>query len=282
MNFLRLTDLNERQIQEIFNLADRLSNTAKATELSGKTAILFFPEASIRTRITFEKGIADLGGHSIIFPPSTLDKREELKDVIKYIENWADFVVVRHQDFGKVCEIARHSDIPVINAMTSENHPCEILSDLYSLRCIRSNYRDLTYTFVGEKGNISKSWAEAAQVLNLKFNHVCVKGNEIKADDSNYSYHTELEEVLPETDIVLTDSLPVELRTEGYLNKYQITLDRMKKSRENSLLNPCPPFYRGEEVAADAIGSGYFVGYSFKEKLTCVQQAIILYCLGRR
>jgi ornithine carbamoyltransferase len=279
MNLLRITDLSAAQVMEIFQLADKLRKAPAGGELAGKTAILFFPESSIRTRITFEKAITDLGGHSIVFPPSTLDKREELEDVIKYIENWADFVVIRHSDFSKVCRLAEHSAIPVINAMTSENHPCEILSDLYALSCLRENYRELSYTFVGEKGNIARSWVEAAKVMGLKLRHVCIRGNEITEDNGYYTFHTELEEVLPLSDIILTDPLSAAIKTKEYIDKYQITLERMKKTREASLLNPCPPFYRGEEVSADAIASEYFVGYGFKKSLLYVQQAIILYCL---
>lgn len=280
MNLLRITDLSEAQVLEIFQLADKLGNDSAKRELAGKTAVLFFPESSIRTRITFEKAIADMGGHSIVFPPSTLDKREELEDVIKYIENWADFVVVRHSDFSKVSGLAKYSAIPVINAMTSENHPCEILSDLYALRSIRKDYRELAYTFVGEKGNISRSWAEAAKVLRLKLRHVCTLGNEIMEDNDYYSFHTELEEVLPLSDIILTDPLSAGIKTKEYIDKYQITLERMKKTREASMLNPCPPFYRGEEVSVEVIASDYFVGYGFKKSLLHVQQAIIMYCLG--
>jgi len=279
MNLLRITDLSEAQVLEIFELADKLRSDNGKGELAGKTAILFFPESSIRTRITFEKAIADLGGHSIIFPPSTLDKREEAEDVIKYIGNWADFVVVRHSDFNKVSQLAEHSAIPVINAMTAENHPCEILSDLYALRCLRQDYRELSYTFVGERGNISRTWVEAAKVLGFKLRHVCTSGNKIMEDNEYYSFHTELEEILPMSDIILTDPLSEELKTKEYIDKYQINLERMKKTREASLLNPCPPFYRGEEVSADAIASDYFVGYGFKKSLVYVQQAIILYCL---
>ncbi|KAB3529419.1 ornithine carbamoyltransferase [Alkaliphilus serpentinus] len=280
MHLLKILDLTEKQVLEIFDLADTLKSKGMVNKLQGKTGVLFFPESSIRTRITFEKGITDLGGHSIIFPPPTLDKREKLEDVIKYIENWADFVIVRHSDFNKLDELAKYSSIPIINAMTSENHPCEILSDLYSLRTIRKDYRQLTYTFVGEAGNISKSWVNAAKVLDLKLNHVCTQGNEIKDNDSNYSFTTELEEVLPKSDILLTDPLSSEMKTKEYIEKYQITLERMQKTQKNSLLNPCPPFYRGEEVSEDAINSDYFVGYGFKENLVYLQQAVILYCLG--
>lgn len=279
MNLLRINDLNDKKIQEIFDLADQLKKENNSTLLRGKTFVLFFPESSIRTRITFEKGITDLGGQCILFPPSTLDKREALEDVIKYIQNWGSAVVVRHSDIAKIEEIAKHSSIPIINAMTSENHPCEILSDLYSISKLRNDYRELTYTFIGEKGNISTSWMRASKILDFKLNHVCISGNELGKNDENYIFHTELDEVLPESDVILTDPLSSEMRTEEYINKYQITLDRMKKTKPNSILNPCPPFFRNEEVSKDVIDSEYFVGYKFKENLCCVQQAIIIYCL---
>ncbi len=102
----------------------------------------------------------------------------------------------------------------------------------------------------------------------------------MQKNDKNYAFFTNLDMVLPESDVVLTDPLPKELRVPEYLNAYQITLDRMMKTRKNALLNPCPPFFRDEEVSADVIESDYFVGHDFKQNLIYVQQAIILYCLG--
>jgi len=80
------------------------------------------------------------------------------------------------------------------------------------------------------------------------------------------------------SDVILTDSLPIEMRTNEYFNNYQITLERMMLTK-NAILNPCPPFFRGEEISEDAISSDYFVGYSFKKNLLFVQQAIVLHCL---
>lgn len=280
MDLLRISDLNEVQILEIFDLADKLKTKGNQSILKGKTFILFFPESSIRTRISFEKGICDLGGQAILFPPVTLDKREKLEDVIKYMENWSDCVIIRHKDLSKLHELAKYSQIPIINAMTSFNHPCEILSDLYSFSKLRKDYRDLTYTFVGENGNISRSWMEIAKVMNLEFHHVCTLENRIKENDGNYKFHVNLDEVLVISDIVLTDPLSSILKTNDYINKYQITLQRMKKTKYNSLLNPCPPFYRNEEVSTDVIDSKYFVGHNFKVNLLSIQQAIIIYCLG--
>ncbi|WP_088102851.1 ornithine carbamoyltransferase [Halalkalibacter urbisdiaboli] len=280
MNLLSTNELSEWQVNEIFSLATKLKHQDNINVLNGKHFVLFFPESSIRTRITFEKGIKDLGGELILFPPESLDKREELEDVIQYISNWADGVIVRHSDFSKVRELSRYSTIPIINAMTSENHPCEILSDLFSISEEKENYRDLVYTFVGPKSNISRSWKSISEIMDLKFNQVCMTGFELGTDSRNYKFHTELEPVLSISDIVLTDSFPNDLRTEKYIKQYQITLERMKKANKNAMLNPCPPFFRNEEVSSDAISSNYFVGYDFKKNLLYVQQAIILYCLG--
>jgi ornithine carbamoyltransferase len=279
MNLLDISELSSQQITDIFQLADRLRLQNDRNSLVGKTFVLFFPESSLRTRITFEKGIRELGGECVLFPPETLDKREQLSDVINYLENWVDGVIVRHPDFSKIRELSSQSSIPIINAMTSHNHPCEILSDLYSISRQRENLKELVYTFVGSGGNICKSWADVAIVMNLKFNHVCTRGHELGKDSPNYKYHTELEDVLIESDVILTDSLPKELRTNEYINKYQITLERMKLTKKNAILNPCPPFFRGEEISNDAISSDYFVGYPFKKNLLYVQQAIVLHCL---
>jgi ornithine carbamoyltransferase len=279
MHLLDISQLSSFQIHEIFELTEKLTLKQEGNILDGKTFILFFPESSLRTRITFEKGIKDLGGECVLFPPEALDKREQLGDVIQYIENWADGVIIRHPDFSKIEELTRHTSVPIINAMTSDNHPCEILSDLYSISRRKENFQQLVYTFVGPASNISKSWMSIAKVMDLNFNHVFTRGNELCEDSRNYKFHTDLEGIFMDSEVILTDSLPIELRTNEYISNYQITLERMKLTKKHSMLNPCPPFFRNEEVSEDAISSDYFVGYAFKNHLIYVQQAILLYCL---
>lgn len=281
MHLLSIKDLTIDDINEIFSLADQMQDN-KEMLLNGKNFVLFFPESSIRTRLTFEKGIKSIGGKCILFPPETLDKREALIDVAGYIENWADGIIVRHRELVKITQLAQNLDIPIINAMSSCNHPCEIISDLYSIRNMGRDYQSLTYTFVGENGNIGNTWRMAAEVLNLSLNHVSTENNRIKENDKNYTFTTDLEKVLPSTDVVLTDPLSKDTRIQEYIEKYQITLKRMQQCKDNSILNPCPPFFRGEEVSEDVIQSNYFVGYGFKKSLIFIQQGIILYCLNKK
>ena len=121
--------------------------------------------------------------------------------MIQYIENWADGVIVRHPDFSKIEELTRHTSIPIINAMSSVNHPCEILSDLYSISKRKENFQQLVYTFVGPASNISKSWMSIAKVMDLKFNHVCTRGNELCEDSRNYKFHTDLEGIFMDSEV---------------------------------------------------------------------------------
>ena len=123
-HFLHLNDFSKQEIIHIFELADKLkTDNGECDWLKGKTIVLFFPESSIRTRVSFEKGIQMLGGNTILFPSSALDKKEDIKDVIGYLENWADMVVVRHSDLPLMEYMAEHSHISIINAMSFVNHP---------------------------------------------------------------------------------------------------------------------------------------------------------------
>lgn len=276
-DFIRLTDVGLSFMDNVFSLADRIHNEKDA--LDGRCVVLFFPGSSIRTRITFEKGIASLGGHSILFPSDALDKKEAIEDVVGYLNNWADCLVVRHNKIKLIEEMAGYSDGPVINAMTSENHPCEILSDLYALSKLREDFMNIQYTFIGGKGNIGNSWFEASQAFGLKFRQFCPKDKDYEIEGATIFY--DFDEALCGSDIVLTDSNPADALMDFL--PYQITNAAMQKANKNALLNPCPPFFRGEEVSRDVIDSPFFVGYKFKESLLAIQQAVIFFllCKGR-
>lgn len=269
-----MDDFSKEEIYEIFKLADKLAKDGnEAKPLEGKTVVLFFPESSIRTRITFEKGIQQLGGKTILFPPSALDKKEKLEDVIGYLENWVDAVVVRHSDIDVVKNMAEYAHIPIINAMTSENHPCEIITDLYALSKLYNDIENKKFLFVGEKGNIGNSWRKAAQIMGFELEQCCPVGYELEGVKS----HTNLEDAISGKDIICTDSIPDSAKAD--FKEYQVTLHHMKMANKGAVLNPCPPFFRGEEVSEDVINSDYFVGYGFKKHLIEVQQAILCYLL---
>ena len=272
-SFLRLTDYKKEELREIFNIADNINRYEGF--LTGKTVVMFFPANSIRTRVSFEKGIHLLGGQTILFDPSTLDKKEDIRDVCGYLQNWADAVIVRHKDIDLLGKMAEYLDVPVINAMTDDNHPCEMMSDLYSLSQIRKDYLSDTYLFVGADGNIGRAWKEASKAFGFSLTQSCPDEFRIPETDCIEN----LRDAIVGKDIVCTDSFPSEMLNGD--NKYQVTKEIMDLANAGAVLNPCPPFYRGEEVSYDVIDSEYFVGYEFKKNLLRVQQAIIVFCMER-
>lgn len=272
-NLIRLTDYKAKDVYDIFKIADEIEQRKYKEILKGKTIVLFFPNSSIRTRVTFEKGIHSLGGQAILFPTETLDKKENLKDVCGYLNNWADVIIVRHKDIKVIEKIAQYSTVPVINAMTDINHPCEVISDMYSLSKIRNDFIKDKFLFCGEKGNIGLAWKEASDVMGFELYQCTPKGYEIE----DIKVYNDIKEAIKGKDIICTDSIPTsEL---PYFKNFQVTKGIMDMANEGAILNPCPPFYRGEEVSEDVIESKYFVGYEFKKCLLNVQQAIIIFCL---
>lgn len=272
-NLTRLIDLQSHDVYDIFNIADKLNIGKYRNFLNEKTAVLFFPPSSIRTRITFEKGIYLLGGQPVLFPSDALDKKEDLKDVCGYLNNWADIIIIRHKNIQLIEEFAKYSEVPVINAMSDINHPCEILSDMHSLSKIRDNFISDNYLFCGKNGNIGLTWKEASNVMGFALSQCCGIGYEM---DGVNVYHN-INTAVRGKDIICTDSLSGE-----ELNDFkdcQITKEIMDMANQNAVLNPCPPFYRGEEVSDDAIQSKYFVGYEFKKNLLRIQQAIMIWCM---
>lgn len=272
-NLIELKDLTREEIFQIFELTDRMQQDEYSHFLSGKTVVLFFPSSSIRTRVTYEKGINLLGGHSVLFDSEALEKKEKIEDVIGYLNNWADAIIVRHGDIELVKEIARYTKVPVINAMTKINHPCEIIADLYALSKIRKDYLEAEYLYVGPSGNIGLTWREAADIFGFSFTGCCPSGYELK---DTITIH-DIVDAISNKDIVLTDSLSKEQLQD--FRDFQITCEIMDKANDNALLNPCPPFYRGEEVSEEVIRSKYFVGYEFKKALLEVQQAILVFTM---
>lgn len=273
-HMLRLTDFTPQELFRIFEMADEIGRGKHSDALHGKTVVMFFPDTSLRTRVTYEKGVHLLGGQPILFPGTTLDKKEDIRDVCGYLNQWADLVIVRHRDITLLERMGQALSCPLINAMTDVNHPCEVLSDLYALSKRRRSFLDDRYLFVGKRGNIGLAWKEAADVLGFHLAQCCPAGYEIEG----LPVFHDLYNAVAGIDIICTD--PVSEAEQADFAPLQITAAVMQAANPGALLNPCPPFYRGQEVSAEVIDSPFFVGYSFKKCLLEVQQAVMMYCLS--
>lgn len=268
-HLLRLTDWTDQDVGSLFDRADRY-RAGDGRKVDG-CAVLFFPPSSVRTRVSFERGAWLMGLQPVTFPPETLDTSEDFADVVGYLSQWADLVVARHPDINVLERLAAPDALPVINAMTDINHPCDVLSDLYALS-LETNPVGLCYLFVGADGNIARAWWEAAQAFNLHIVQSC------PADIATpgMPWNGDLNSAVASADVIITDSPG---QHAAALAPYRVTLEALRLAPQAVRLAPCPPFVRGREVSADAIDHGAFVGYEFKSFLLPVQQAVMAWVL---
>ncbi|GFI29179.1 ornithine carbamoyltransferase, anabolic [Lachnospiraceae bacterium] len=268
-DLLRISNLSKKNIYEIFSIAAQIE--LYKNSFQGKHFVLFFPDSSIRTMITFEAAINFLGGNIVRFPSTVLDKEESIEDVVGYMNNWVDGIIVRHNSDECMRQIANYSFSPVINAMSGSSHPCEILADFYSFQKLIPDFEQKRYVFVGPSGNIGNSYYEASKILGYSFLQVCKEGYEISGAKAVYN----LKDAVKDADIILTDSLGKETRE--IFKDLIINDDILRLAPPGVLVNPCPPIHRGYEVSESILHRPSFVGYEFKASLKIIQTAIIVF-----
>ncbi|BAU95409.1 ornithine carbamoyltransferase [Corynebacterium suranareeae] len=255
---------------ELFDRVDHFE-AKKQPSVEGAAA-LFFPPSSLRTRVSFERGVFEMGLQPITFPPETLDKSENLADVAGYLSAWVRLMVVRHSDISVLQRLADADVLPVINAMTDVNHPCEVLSDLYALSQ-EADIFSLRFLFVGADGNIARAWQEAAKAFGLSIVQSCPAELRVPG----MPWQGNLMTAIADADVVITDGPGPHAEA---LTSYRVTAAVLEAAPSGIRFAPCPPFIRGREVSTDAIEHPAFVGYSFKQYLKPVQQAVMSWALG--
>jgi len=257
--------------------------------LDGRRIALVWDAEGFRNRVAFELGIAELGGVSVRVP-GPLDDRESIEDVARYLDNWFDAVVARTSAHEHMLRLAEAARIPVINARTSFNHPCEILGDLAYVRETRGDLAGLRVAFVGEATNLGHSWFEAAARFPIHVTQVCPEGYEVKADflrriaqqaQGKVAVSRDLPAAVSGTDVIYTDCWPAAEAEQARSNirelflPYQVTAELLKTSSPNAVFLPCPPVHRGEEVSDNAMNWPGCRVYEAKDYLLHAQSALL-------
>ena len=264
--------------------------------LKGLRIALIWDAEGFRNRVAFELGISELGGISVRIP-GALDERERIEDVGRYLDNWFDAIVARTSTHEHMLRLASSARIPVINARTSFNHPCEILGDLAYVKERRGDLTGLRVAFVGEATNLGHSWFEAAARFPMHVVQVCPEGYEVEADflqriageaKGDVSVSRDLPAAIAAADVVYTDCWPAAESEEDWSRirdlflPYQVTEEVLATGPSGAVFLPCPPVHRGEEVSEGAMNWEGCRVHEAKEYLLLAQYALLATILGGR
>ena len=301
-DLVSIRDFSPREVEAVLELTGRIkarpSDFRRA--LAGKQLVMFFEKPSLRTRLTFEAGMASLGGVSFFVDQtqSRLDAREKLSDIAHNLERWVDAIVLRTFAHSTVEQMAEYADIPVVNALSELEHPCQALADYFTLQDRFGDVKNLKLAFIGDGNNVAHSLLLTCASLGSTIRLATPEGYgpdpQILSDAQEIAQETgatielfaDPHEAVAEADAVYTDawvSMGHEHETEqraGVFQPYQVNEELMAEAAPHAVFMHCLPAHRGEEVTDPVIDSPNSIVFDQAESRMHVQKAILVLLLG--
>lgn len=300
-HFLQFKDLSREEIDYVFARAKWIKDKFKAYEtyhpLFDRTLVMIFEKASTRTRLSFEAGMFQLGGSAIYLNTrdSQLGRGEPVEDAAQVISRMSDVVMIRTFEQTIVERFAANSRVPVINGLTNEFHPCQILADIYTWIERYGSIQGKTVAWIGDTNNMCNTWLQAAELLDFKVHVSSPKGYEVDIAKANISGPAHFEqfsdpmEAARGAHIITTDvwtSMGFEAENEARLRDfadYQVDGDMMRVADKDALFMHCLPAHRGEEVTAEVIDGPQSVVWEEAENRLHAQKALLEFLVvGRK
>lgn len=296
-DFLHITDFSTEEIRDTFELAAKVKRYVKEGKeylpLKGKTMAMIFAKPSARTRVSFETGMTQLGGHAIFLGPNDIGigKREAIKDIARVVSRYDDIIMARLFDHAHILELAEYSSVPVINGLTDLNHPCQVMADIFTILENKGNLDNLKVAFIGDSNNVANSWINLAARLPMHFVLASPCGYdpdpEILANARNTGLSTveivrNPVEAVKNADVIYTDvwaSMGQEAEEEKRMKDFmpfQVNAELMRHAKPDVKVMHCLPAHRGDEITDEVIDSPNSIVFDEAENRMHVQKAIIL------
>jgi ornithine carbamoyltransferase len=296
-HFLQLKDLSCDELEHLFARTRRIKDQFKRYEpyhpLFDRTLVMIFEKQSTRTRLSFEAGMHQLGGTAIFLSTrdSQLGRGEPVEDAAKVISRMCDIVMIRTFEQEIIDRFAGHSRVPVINGLTNEYHPCQILADIFTFIEHRGEIRGKTVAWIGDSNNVCNTWLQAAEVLGFNVHVSTPPGYEVEPERAglygtdHYEAFADPMDAVHGADLVTTDvwtSMGFEAENEARRRAFadwQVDAEMMRQAKSDALFMHCLPAHRGEEVAADVIDGPHSVVWDEAENRLHTQKALMEYLL---
>lgn len=296
-HYLQFKDFSRDEYTHLFDRTRWIKAQFKAYQrywpLSDRTLVMIFEKASTRTRLSFEAGIQQLGGMAIYLNTrdSQLGRGESVEDAAQVITRMSDLVMIRTFEQTIVERFAANSRVPVINGLTNEYHPCQIMADIYTYIEHRGPIAGKTVAWIGDSNNVCNTWLQAAEVLGFKVNVATPPGYEVMAEraglsgTAHFRQFSDPMEAVRGADIVTTDvwtsmgfEAENEVRRRDFAD-YQVDADMMRTANPAAIFLHCLPAHRGEEVTADVIDGPQSFVWDEAENRMHVQKALMEFLL---
>ncbi|HEY9224947.1 MAG TPA: ornithine carbamoyltransferase [Variovorax sp.] len=296
-HYLQFSDLTADEYAYLFERAAIIKKKFKAYErhqpLVDRTLAMIFEKASTRTRVSFEAGMYQLGGSvvNLTTGDSQLGRAEPIEDSAKVISRMVDIVMIRTFGQDKIDAFAANSRVPVINGLTNEFHPCQILADLFTFIEHRGSIRGKTVAWVGDGNNMANTWLQAAEILGFKVHVSTPSGYEVDQSIAgirsaeSYQVFKDPMDACRGADLVTTDvwtSMGYEAENEARKTAFAdwcVDTEMMRIAQPDALFMHCLPAHRGEEVEADVIDGPQSVVWDEAENRMHVQKALMEFLL---
>jgi ornithine carbamoyltransferase len=296
-DLLSLRDVGRADIEAIFALTGKLKRELKRgvshRHLAGKALAMIFEKPSLRTRVSFETGMIQLGGSAVFLGPDEiqLGVRESAADGTRVLSRWADLIVVRTFSQQTLEEMARHASVPVINGLTDLFHPCQVLADCFTLLEHKGKLDKLKIAYVGDGNNMAHSWIEAAEKFPFSLVLACPKGYEPNgeiarvAQEHGARVHLthNAAEAARGADVLYTDvwasmgqEQEAEIRRRAFQG-YQINEALISRAKKDVVVMHCLPAHRGEEITHEALEGKHSIVFDQAENRLHVQKAIMVW-----
>ena len=292
-HFLTLKDLSRSELVALIQRAIALKkdptgpHTAELMRL--KTMVLIFEKTSTRTRTSFEVACAHLGGSSIFLSPtdSQMSRGESVSDTARIVSSMADLIVMRTSEHSRVCTMAEYSSVPVINALSEDFHPCQLLADLQTFVEHRGDIQNARTAFIGDgSSNVCQSWINAAAMMDFELRVGAPEGYHpqralVEAAGDRCQVTTSAQEAVSDVDLVITDTWTgmgqenEKTQRLDALSDFQVNQQLMALASKDALFMHCLPAYRGQEVSAEVLEGPQSVVWDEAENRLHAQKALI-------
>jgi len=296
-HFLQFNDFTREEFEHLFERTRWIKRKFKENQrywpLEDRTLAMIFDKHSTRTRLSFEAGIHQLGGVAIYLSnkDTQLGRGETVEDAARVISRMVDIVMIRTYEHDNIKRFAAHSRVPVINGLTDEYHPCQIMSDIFTFIEQRGNISGRTVAWIGDSNNVCNTWLQAAEIFDFNVHVSTPPGYEVEPEraglygTNHYEEFLNPHDAVKNADLVTTDvwtSMGFEAETDERKKdfaEFRVDAKMMSCAKKDALFMHCLPAHRGEEVATEVIDGPQSVVWEEAENRLHAQKALMEYLL---